>query len=832
MVSSRKKYLMNDLSLRIIRDTEFIKLYNKVIFETESNYNNKYSFLKLAVMFLNVENDTVNNLGYRMILKYSNKFKDYIPLYDVSINKGFIPVSKFIEDKLLKSISPKESFFYEFIKSFEENFRVNDIYLTEEQYQLNEFFEENNFNNISIVAPTSYGKSELILNTINKNHNKICILVPTKSLLSQTKMRVSHFVDNRKIITHPDMYNESYKNFIAILTQERMLRLLQKNKTISFDFLIVDEAHNLLYKDERAKLLASAIIIAKHRNKQLFVKYLTPFLMEEKNLKTEYCSYDIVNYKIKENIKSENYYYYDFFDNKGIIQYDQYMNKTYQINDKKYNSEIELISDVCSNKNIIYFNKPVNIEDFADKLIETLSPINNHLLTKAIKHIKDYIHEEYKLTKCLERGFVYHHGSVPDNIRLYIEHLFSTFEDLKYLISSSTLLEGVNIPADKIFLLETKKGLSNLSHAQFKNLVGRICRFKDIFNSQNKSLSKLEPEVYLIKSEYMHSNANILSYLKNTVKIDKKQKEIPENVLLNETKIDTNNIDQKEKAVEFLENQETGITNENNIRVSTTKVGKVCFNNSIFEVAIIENEQEMQHKVDEMINNKKIVSHHSEIMNIISNIFIEYVTHNKNTENLIRLKQQRAQNFYSMFLGWKIKQASYGEMIYSFIQYWNLLGDKSKYNKEIPLVYVGKWGDTIRQNEKTGNKGYRKLWTNIAEKSYHKKVNLAIVRIKEEQDFVENNLMKFIEALNDLNLLENDLYNNIKYGTSDMQIITLVKNGVGFQTAKLLIHEYSNFITINTKNSTVKISSQILDVMRQNKENEIVIFEVSCNTDK
>ena len=197
---------MDDLSLRIIRDTDFIKLYNKVIFESEPNYNEKYSFLKLAVMFLNVKNQAVNDLGYRMVLKYSNKFKDFIPLYDVSINKGFIPVSKFIEEKILNSISPKESFFYDFIKSFEENFRLNDIYLTEEQYQLNEFFEENNFNNISIVAPTSYGKSELILNIIHKNDNKICILVPTKSLLAQTKMRVAHFAGKRKIITHPDMY--------------------------------------------------------------------------------------------------------------------------------------------------------------------------------------------------------------------------------------------------------------------------------------------------------------------------------------------------------------------------------------------------------------------------------------------------------------------------------------------------------------------------------------------------------------------------------------------------------------------------------------------------
>jgi replicative superfamily II helicase len=69
---------------------------------------------------------------------------------------------------------------------------------------------------------------------------------------------------------------------------------------------------------------------------------------------------------------------------------------------------------------------------------------------------------------------VYHHGGMPENVRLYVESSFSKIKEIKYIVTTSTLLQGVNIPAEKIFLLDTKKGRQYLNAAQFKNLSGRI----------------------------------------------------------------------------------------------------------------------------------------------------------------------------------------------------------------------------------------------------------------------------------------------------------------------------------------------------------------------
>ncbi|MEH7336929.1 hypothetical protein V7161_30435, partial [Neobacillus drentensis] len=130
---------------------------------------------------------------------------------------------------------------------------------------------------------------------------------------------------------------------------------------------------------------------------------------------------------------------------------------------------------------------------------------------------------------------------------------------MKYVVTSSTLLEGVNIPAYSLFLLDNKKGPRNLSSAQFKNLIGRICRFSEVFSPVEGDLKYLEPTVYLIGSNYISSNANLEDFLKNVMKVDKKEKDVPVNVLLKNVEITPENNEQKKLADEFIENFEPGV---------------------------------------------------------------------------------------------------------------------------------------------------------------------------------------------------------------------------------------------------------------------------------
>ena len=39
-------------------------------------------------------------------------------------------------------------------------------------------------------------------------------------------------------------------------------------------------------------------------------------------------------------------------------------------------------------------------------------------------------------------------------------------------------MEGVNVPADNLFVMSYKRGRSNLNHVEFKNLIGRVGRIE------------------------------------------------------------------------------------------------------------------------------------------------------------------------------------------------------------------------------------------------------------------------------------------------------------------------------------------------------------------
>ena len=109
-------------------------------------------------------------------------------------------------------------------------YKWNNSYQTVGQSELfREAMRQKNKSHI-LVAPTSYGKTELILSFIDHTiFKKICIISPTKSLLAQTKKRIINKFGYMKIITFPDMYNDKDDEIVAVLTQERLLRLLQQN---------------------------------------------------------------------------------------------------------------------------------------------------------------------------------------------------------------------------------------------------------------------------------------------------------------------------------------------------------------------------------------------------------------------------------------------------------------------------------------------------------------------------------------------------------------------------------------------------------------------------
>lgn len=807
------------LTLSQLRKTNLIDFYSKLFIRTELSSNDINKLLAVTIIFINQDNIHLRRLGYRIALLYTIKTSNYIPLYDIALNQGLIPIAKSLSDHYLTS--ENNSFIKILSDNFSDNFNVNGITLTEQQSNMNMFIKETPDNDVALVAPTSYGKSNLIIEEIKKYNTKNrCVIVPSKALISQMKNNIiKSYSSSVKVITHPEMYKQGNDN-IFVLTQERASKLLSKNKHLFFDTLLIDEAHNLLENTQRSKLLASVIYRSIFRNKTSKIKYFTPFLNDANSLALKKIDQKITDFTVSEYIKSEIVYLYDFREqHKKFQRYDQFLDQWSTVK-KPQGDYINLIKEKSLNKNIIYFNSPKRLENFSQIFSESLPNIKCDIVNKACSELSENIDENYLIIKCLKKGVVYHHGSMTDNVRLYIETVFKRSQDVKYLVTNSTLLEGVNLPVERLFLLENKKGRSTLTHSQFNNLAGRINRFSEIFTENEPiQIKKLLPAIFIIGTDqYSGKKSDFLNFIKKVSKVDVKRQDQINNILLEQTEINEYNIDEFNNSIDNLENLEEGIVPDYDGKYVQTTIGKILYENNISEIDIHTHEHEIEKQIEYYRENNSLISDEETLINLIFYFFINKMDDGEKYNELSRLKNTDAQKFYAMFLSWKIKNTPFKLIIRNFIKYWDSIPENSQ--KE--FVFVGKWGD-----ETFGN-GHRPHWVNISKKTKVEKINLAIVRIKEEDDFLDYQILKFIEVLNDISLIDEEFYLKLKYGTMNKNIIILINDGFSHSLSELIISKYQSFIS-TSKSGDLLIRKEIIKKMTDNKESELLLLEAKLN---
>lgn len=810
-----------ELSLSRIRnarnldDSTFINAYAKLFRRDDLGKAELINLLSYAVIFLQCNDPQLNRLGYRMVLQYSDVTGDLEPLMRVAMAKEYMPIVEMVER--IGSQDEDETFVGAFFSAHRENFQVSssqtDTYRTRGQMDLR-FFAETNANTV-VVAPTSYGKSELLTAKVKRSlGGAVCIVVPTKALISQTKNMLleDEFLrsERTRIITHPDAFNKS-SNFVAVLTQERLFRLLRQNPELTLDVVLVDEAHNLLSGDERAELLSQVLLLAIHRNANVEISYYTPFLSDISNLQNAVAPRTLAGRAVDEHVKIEQLHYTKL--EKGeLYLYDQFLDRSFLLQKEIPRNELDAVVSLAGRKNLIYVNRPRQAESLAIALARRRPAAASQMLEDAVAAIADLIHPDYSLIECIRRGVLFHHGKVPELLRQYIEDLFARTTDQApaFLVTTSTLLEGVNTPADTMFILTPQRGRGYLTRSAFKNLIGRVGRFKEIFRPGDQRLDLLQPKIYLLDGETSPAAFGILTYLKRVTDVRKLTSDNVENALLYES----TKSERRTALLEFLENVEMGATNLEAPRRAVTLLGSLCFKNNVLDFDIFENEMIMQGNLG--LIDQRPISNVADILKAITSIFLTG-TNLDQAPDLKRLRDhESARNFYSLFLDWRAQGAPYKQMVAHFLRYWQEITDE--------YVYVGTaWGD-----ETGGEDGYLKLFVRMRTKSRQERVNLAVAKIKEEHDFVDFKLLPYIEILNDLELMDESLYNRIKYGTDDPYLIALLKNGLSHELSRLISARYRTYVSVVPESSLLDFSTALPAVMLANEENAILIFEIEC----
>jgi replicative superfamily II helicase len=503
--------MIEQLAIDVLNDNYFIELNNKIaklfagkfFSENITQELTKKEFadiLRFADILSNAKTTEARNKAYQIITLLNESYQTN-PFYKTVSHSVLAKLGNFPGIHFLKTKNNNNSelpFEYEIEKMIKEIRQTvphtSDLIFTDTQFALyNKIIESKHF---SFSGPTSMGKSFIIKSFIrkiieNKPPENIVIMVPTRALINQfsmdinKEMKVSLESYNYVIITNSNL-SESYKleerHYIFVLTPERLLSFLSKKDNPQFAYLFVDEAHKLATdKDTRSITAYTAISNSLRKNPNLGLYFSSPNVSNPETFLKLFKKDEKLIFMTKESPVFQNRFFIDFT-NKMVTHYLDTTNYSFKSNlvDKSENI-IDIISRLGqSGNNIIYCSSKKELFSKCDALyknIQNVQYIASKNVNKTIRLVKESIHNEYYLADYLEKGIAYHFGNLPQIIRNKVETLFRARE-INYVFCTSTLLEGVNLPAKNVFILNNKKGNYEFLPIDFWNLAGRAGRLK------------------------------------------------------------------------------------------------------------------------------------------------------------------------------------------------------------------------------------------------------------------------------------------------------------------------------------------------------------------
>lgn len=723
--------------------------------------------LACALLFLNEYTEdrrstTYAELAYYLILKYCLYKDQYQALYDFSANFGYYPITrKLLADGRVAG----EKIIDELVDLHLDNYAKEDYIETSHQAAARTELIADDSNDIVYVAPTSFGKSSVIVDYIRthqRNDTKTAIIVPTKSLLMQTYRMIRKARLGKRLITHDEMYRGE-PSFIAILTQERCLRMLAKTD-ISFDLLFIDEAHNLFDGDPRSILLSRVITQNTRRNPDQRVVYLSPLIDEAINVRTR-PNQTIEFYTVPFNVKEPDIF--EFRYDKKKYQYNRFVSAFYPL--RKYSDIFHYILKHARHKNFLYCRRPIHVEQLAQELAGAL-PSNSvsPALRTLIRTLKNEVHELFYLVGLVEKGIIYLHGKMPDIIKEYLESKFNSLPELRYLVANSVILEGVNLPIDNLYILNTH----DLHGKELTNLIGRVNRLNTIFGPDTpaSAIEKLVPPVHFLNNDkYNRKNG------KMETKITELRSRIFKDELRNCT-LEHYDIDELKMAakdrVKKIKNDQITLRDEAALQ-REPRNEKDRFRQYMIESSIAGFYDDLDTVIDRLYQNLTAVRNNNELdfMEKIHEICVYSLTDHIKDENFRRLQNAAARRFYKNYIEVVQKRSMKQNITYLY----------DYYTKEIangnPIHYFGTaYGE--EPNPRAQGTIHRKDYLDLRSRSSAEIINLCIVKLKMEDDFVGFKINKVIVMLHDYELLSDDEFNELVYATTNRAKIELTKLGM------------------------------------------------------
>lgn len=825
--------MIERLANDVLQDEYFIKLNNKAakllannlfaengrsIELTEKELNDT---LRFADILSNSKNPKARNKAYQLITLLNEDYKvnPYYQTFSHSVlaKLGNFPGIEFLKNENNSSELPFDRELEKKVKEFIQAVPdTEDLIFTDSQFEL--YKKISGSKHFSFSGPTSMGKSFIIKSFIrkvvgNKPPENIVIMVPTRALINQFSIDLNkelkdvleHY--NYTVITNSNVSElpSTEQHYIFVLTPERLLSYLSQKKNPNIAYLFIDEAHKLAAeKDSRAVTAYSAISKALRRNPNLNLYFSSPNVSNPEVFLKLFKKDEKQFFRTIETPVSQNLFFVDLVEKKVTHYLD---NGNYEF-EPKIVTEAETIFDLLSaigdeESNIVYCSSRFDAVDKAAKLFEqnqNKQVAVSKNVKKVIRQIRAYIHKDYYLGEFLDGGIGYHFGNLPQIIRNKVEGLFKERE-INYVFCTSTLLEGVNLPAKNVFILNNKNGRNTFQPIDFWNLAGRAGRLKHELSGNIICLKETDKdwkkhEALLEGNAEIKLNPSVENY------IDKKLKKIEQ--ILNENPDIKGERESMKEILEYIANI---------ISIDTLEIERANYNSEIIKKLIADNKEaiiELAKKKNGKIDVPSSVlnTNNSIKLKIQNEIFIALKKQAKNPTAIklpsrvtYEICQEWLHKFYTMY-HWateekKFKTESQLDYYAVLMNQWiNGVSLSQIINESI--AYYNRKGTTLMVGYKNGKPSYE-----VFDNSKHH-INVLIGNIIDNiesvlrflfEKYFNNYYAMLVEILGEDNAGVN-WATFLEYGTQNTIVIALQNYGLSRHSADYIFKKFKDCLKI------------------------------------
>jgi superfamily II DNA/RNA helicase len=378
---------------------------------------------------------------------------------------------------------------------------------------------------VSASAPTAAGKTYLVLQWLvneflAKKVGLAVFLAPTRALVGEIErelldLSVSHGASELRVASLPIAeLGDRSKPTILVFTQERLHVFLNSVKPLpKIDVLIVDEAHKIA-DGLRGVILQDAIERVAGSNGEGRVVMLGPLTENPELLisdapkgvhtsvtpsETPTVSQNLI--LAEQKPRDPTGWTLSLQQGEARVSIGDLALHARPDAQRKRLSYVALAMGRHHTGTLVYANGADEAEKLAWQLYDGLGEEadlihSDQELKDLADFARDTVHSEFQLVDLLARGVAFHYGNMPSLLRSEIERLFRK-GSIKFLVCTSTLVEGVNLACRTIVMRGPRKGNKQpMRPHDFWNLAGRAGRWGQDFHGNIVCVDVNQPHLW------------------------------------------------------------------------------------------------------------------------------------------------------------------------------------------------------------------------------------------------------------------------------------------------------------------------------------------------